>query len=168
MLETTIHRYADAWNRHDVDAILALHTEDSVFENHTSGGLAVGKEEIRRLLEGVFSTFPDLHFSTRRLYLGKDVAVLEWTATATHVMPVTRDARTFPPSGRKLSWNGMDIGKTCTQTRCLSCGNSALPFRDATSNSRPPVAVIRRNAYRARASSAMALFNSHAPASHRG
>jgi ketosteroid isomerase-like protein len=69
-LETTIRRYADAWNRHDVGAILALHTDDAVFENHTSGGLAVGKDEIRKLIEGVFATFPDLKFATRRLYLG--------------------------------------------------------------------------------------------------
>jgi ketosteroid isomerase-like protein len=34
-LQAVIARYNDAWNRHDVDAILALHTEDSVFENHT-------------------------------------------------------------------------------------------------------------------------------------
>jgi steroid delta-isomerase-like uncharacterized protein len=109
VLETTIHRYADAWNRHDVDAILALHTDDAVFENHTSGGLAVGKAEIRKLIEGVFATFPDLKFATRRLYLGEGVAVLEWTATATHAKPVTRADRTFPPSGKKLSWNGLDV-----------------------------------------------------------
>jgi steroid delta-isomerase-like uncharacterized protein len=108
-LETTIRRYADAWNRHDVEAILALHTDDAVFENHTSGGLAVGKDEIRKLIEGVFATFPDLKFATRRLYLGEGVAVLEWTATATHAKPVTRAGRTFPPSGKELSWNGLDV-----------------------------------------------------------
>jgi ketosteroid isomerase-like protein len=53
VLETTIDRYAAAWNRHDVDAILALHTEDAVFENHTSGGLAVGKVAIRKLASGL-------------------------------------------------------------------------------------------------------------------
>jgi steroid delta-isomerase-like uncharacterized protein len=109
LLETTIRRYADAWNRHDVEAILALHTDDAVFENHTSGGLAVGKDEIRKLIEGVFATFPDLKFATRRLYLGEGVAVLEWTATATHAKPVTRAGRTFPPSGKELSWNGLDV-----------------------------------------------------------
>jgi hypothetical protein len=59
-LEVVIARYNDAWNRHDVDAILAMHTEDSVFENHTSGGKGVGKIEIRKILEGIFATFPDL------------------------------------------------------------------------------------------------------------
>jgi steroid delta-isomerase-like uncharacterized protein len=108
-LEITIERYNDAWNRHDLDAIVALHTDDSVFENHTSGGIAVGKAEIRKLLEGVFATFPDLHFATRRAYFRDDVAVLEWTATATHANPITRGTRTFPPSGKTLSWDGMDV-----------------------------------------------------------
>ncbi|HEY3498906.1 MAG TPA: nuclear transport factor 2 family protein, partial [Polyangiaceae bacterium] len=113
-LEVTADRYGDAWNRHDVDAILALHTDDAVFENHTSGGIAVGKVEIRRLLEGVFATFPDLRFTKRRAYFGEEVAVLEWTATATHARPIARGARTFPPTGKTLAWNGMDV----------------LPFRD--------------------------------------
>ena len=104
-----IDRYAEAWNHHDVDAILALHTEDAVFENHTSGGLAIGKAEIRKLIEGVFTTFPDLNFATRRAYFAEDVAVVEWTATATHSKPVARGNRTFPPTGNTLAWNGMDV-----------------------------------------------------------
>lgn len=109
MNQMLIERYADAWNRQDVDAILALHTEDAVFENHTSGGLAVGKAEIRKLLEGVFATFPDLRFAARRAYFAEAVAVVEWTATATHARPITRGDRTFPPSGKTLSWDGMDV-----------------------------------------------------------
>ena len=108
-LETVIDRYSDAWNRHDLDAILELHTDDSVFENHTSGGLAVGKLQIRALIDGVFAIFPDLRFSTRRAYFGENVAVIEWTATATHANPVARGTETFPPTGRTLAWDGMDI-----------------------------------------------------------
>lgn len=108
-LEITIARYSDAWNRHDVEAIVAMHTDDSVFQNHTSGGIAVGKPEIRKFLEGVFATFPDLHFATRRAYYREGVAVVEWTATATHANPITRGAQTYAPSGKKMSWDGMDV-----------------------------------------------------------
>jgi steroid delta-isomerase-like uncharacterized protein len=108
-LEATIDRYSDAWSRHDVDAILALHTDDSVFENHTSGGVAVGKLEIRKVIESVFATFPDLQFATRRAYFGPSLAVLEWTASATHANPVTRGTQTFAATGNALSWDGMDI-----------------------------------------------------------
>jgi steroid delta-isomerase-like uncharacterized protein len=102
-------RYLDAWNRHDVDAIVAMHTDDSVFENHTSGGSAVGREAIRRMVEGVFATFPDLHFEGRRVYVREDLVVLEWTATATFANAITRNGRTYPPSGKKISWIGMDV-----------------------------------------------------------
>lgn len=108
-LEATIDRYVDAWNRHDVEAILALHTEDAVFENHTSGGVAVGKPQLRALIDGVFATFPDLHFTTRRAYFGDSVAVVEWTARATHAKPVARGPRTYPPTGKALAWNGIDL-----------------------------------------------------------
>ena len=108
-LAARIDRYADAWNRHDVGAILEAHTDDAVFENHTSGGVAVGKSEIRAMLQSVFSTFPDLRFATRRAYFGDAVAVVEWTATATHARPIVRGARTFAPTGKALEWNGMDI-----------------------------------------------------------
>jgi steroid delta-isomerase-like uncharacterized protein len=107
--EALVDRYSNAWNGGDVDAILALHTDDSVFQNHTSGGIAVGKLELRELLEGVFATFPDLRFATRRAYFAEGLAVLEWTATATHVKPISRGTQTFPPTGKKLIWDGMDI-----------------------------------------------------------
>lgn len=105
----TVERYCEAWNRHDVDGILLLHTDDVVFENHTSGGVAVGKAQLRELLESVFETFPDLRFSTRRAYFAEHVAVLEWTASATHTQPVARGASTFAPTGRRLSWDGTDV-----------------------------------------------------------
>ncbi|MCC6902243.1 MAG: ester cyclase [Polyangiaceae bacterium] len=104
-----IARYNDAWNRHDVEAIVAMHTDDSVFENHTSGGLAVGKDAIRALVSGVFSTFPDLHFETRRVHVRDDLVVQEWTATATHDRPVMRGGSPLPATGKRLSWKGMDI-----------------------------------------------------------
>ena len=33
----------------------------------------------------------------------------EWTATATHAKPIARNGRTLPPTGKTVSWNGMDI-----------------------------------------------------------
>ena len=41
-LRELIDRYNEAWNRHDVDAIMAMHAPDMVFENHTAGERAEG------------------------------------------------------------------------------------------------------------------------------
>ena len=42
-LQEFIDRYNDAWNAHDVDTIVAMHTDDSVFENHVTGDVNVGR-----------------------------------------------------------------------------------------------------------------------------
>lgn len=101
--------YGDAWNRHDPEAIAALHTEDAVFENHTSGGRAVGPRAIAEIAASVFRTFPDIRFASRRSYISADLIVDEWTATGTLATPMTRDGKTVAPSGRAVQWNGVDV-----------------------------------------------------------
>jgi steroid delta-isomerase-like uncharacterized protein len=108
-LEKVIAAYGKAWNDHDVEGILALHTEDSVFENHTSGGKAVGREAIRGILQGVFATFPDIRFDARRTYVRDGVVTQEWTASGTLAVPFTKGTTTVQPTGRKVSWNGVDV-----------------------------------------------------------
>jgi steroid delta-isomerase-like uncharacterized protein len=108
-LEKVIADYGKAWNDHDVEAILALHTEDSVFENHTSGGKAVGKAAIREILKGVFAAFPDIRFDARRTYVRDGVVTQEWTASGTLAIPFTKGSATVQPTGRKVSWNGVDV-----------------------------------------------------------
>jgi steroid delta-isomerase-like uncharacterized protein len=108
-LEQVISAYGEAWNRHDVDAILAMHTTDSVFENHTSGGRAAGRDAIREILEAVFAMFPDIRFEARRTYVRDGVVTQEWTATATLAVPYTKGSVTVRPTGKKVSWNGVDV-----------------------------------------------------------
>jgi steroid delta-isomerase-like uncharacterized protein len=95
-LEQTITRYNDAWNAHDVDAILALHAPGMVFENHTAGDCVVG-DDVGPHIAGIFERNPDLQFTGRRLYVRDGLVVSEWTATAT-----TR-------SGQKVEWDGIDV-----------------------------------------------------------
>jgi steroid delta-isomerase-like uncharacterized protein len=108
-LERTIAAYGEAWNSHNIEAILAMHTEDSVFENHTSGGKGVGKAALRELLKGVFAAFPDIRFDARRTYVRDGLVTQEWTATGTLAIPMTRGSTTVQPTGKKVSWNGVDV-----------------------------------------------------------
>jgi steroid delta-isomerase-like uncharacterized protein len=108
-LEKVIVDYGEAWNSHDVEAILAMHTEDSVFENHTSGGKAVGKGAIREMLQGIFAAFPDIRFDARRTYVRDGLVTQEWTATGTLAIPYTKGSTTVQPTGRAVSWNGVDV-----------------------------------------------------------
>ncbi|HSC50951.1 MAG TPA: SgcJ/EcaC family oxidoreductase [Gaiellaceae bacterium] len=108
-LQAFIDRYNAAWNAHDVDGIVELHTEDSVFENHVTGDVNVGREAIGNAIRGIFAVFPDLTFETRRAYVRDDLVVQEWTARGTHEGTMTRSGIEVPPTGRKVEYRGMDV-----------------------------------------------------------
>jgi len=90
-----IERYDQAWNDHDVDAIVSMHAPGMVFENHTAGERAEGDEVGPHIAE-IFRNWPDLQFRGRRLYVREGLAVSEWTASATK-------------DGRKYEWDGIDV-----------------------------------------------------------
>lgn len=107
-LQQVINDYNDAWNAHDVQAIVAMHAPGMVFENHTAGERAEG-EHVGPHISGIFDAWPDLRFETRRLYVRDDLVVQEWTASATHARELRRGALRSPPSGKQIEWNGMDV-----------------------------------------------------------
>jgi steroid delta-isomerase-like uncharacterized protein len=92
-----IERYNDAWNAQDVDAIVSMHAPDIVFENHTAGERAEG-DAVRQHIAGIFESWPDLRFSSRRLHVREGLVVSEWTASATH-----------QASGKRVEWDGIDV-----------------------------------------------------------
>ena len=107
-LADAIARYNEAWNGHDLDAIMSMHAPDMVFENHTAGESASG-EDVRAHIGSIFETWPDINFSTRRLYVRDGVVTQEWTATATHANEMRRGDLVAEPTGRKIEWNGIDV-----------------------------------------------------------
>ena len=107
-LEAAIGRYNEAWNDHDLDAIMSMHARDMVFENHTAGETAEG-EEVRDHIGAIFETWPDIRFETRRLYVRDGVVTQEWTATATHSKTMHRGDLVAEPTGRKIEWRGVDV-----------------------------------------------------------
>ena len=107
-LTEAIERYNEAWNAQDLEAIVAMHAPDMVFANHTAGESANG-EEVRGHIAKIFEAWPDMKFETRRLYVREGVVTQEWTATATHSNTLRRGELEAPPSGRTVSWDGIDV-----------------------------------------------------------
>lgn len=107
-LREAIARYNAAWNAHDLDAIMAMHAPDMVFENHTAGESARG-ENVRAHIGSIFSAWPDIAFATRRLYVREGLVVQEWTASATHTETMRRGDLVAAPSGRRVEWDGLDV-----------------------------------------------------------
>jgi steroid delta-isomerase-like uncharacterized protein len=106
-LRETIDRYNEAWNSHDLDAIVSMHAADMVFENHTAGESASG-EEVGAHIGSIFETWPDIEFTTRRLYVREGLVVQEWTAAATHARTMRRGELSAEPTGRRVVWDGTD------------------------------------------------------------
>ncbi|MGA8746039.1 MAG: nuclear transport factor 2 family protein [Solirubrobacterales bacterium] len=106
-LTDAIDRYNDAWNSQDLDAIIALHAPDMVFANHTAGEFAEGAA-VRDHIAKIFESWPDMKFATQRLYIRQGLVVQEWTASATHSNSIQRGDLAAPPTGRVISWDGID------------------------------------------------------------
>ena len=107
-LEQAIARYNEAWNAHDLDALMAMHAPDMVFENHTAGESAEG-EAVRGHIGSIFETWPDIRFESRRTYVRDGLVVQEWTATATHANPMRRGDLEAEPTGNRVEWRGIDV-----------------------------------------------------------
>jgi steroid delta-isomerase-like uncharacterized protein len=107
-LEQTIERYNQAWNDHDLDAIMSMHAADMVFENHTAGESAQG-EEVREHIGAIFESWPDIAFEGRRTYVKDGLVVQEWTASATHSKTMRRGDIVAEPSGQRIEWKGVDV-----------------------------------------------------------
>lgn len=107
-LHEAIDRYNDAWNAHDLDAIVALHAPDMVFENHTAGEVAEG-EAVRSHIGAIFASWPDIAFATRRLYVRDGLVVQEWTASATHTQTMRRGEIVAEATGKRVEWDGLDV-----------------------------------------------------------
>jgi steroid delta-isomerase-like uncharacterized protein len=107
-LQRTIDAYNDAWNAHDIARIGSMHAPDMVFENHTAGERAEGQQALEHIAQ-IFESWPDIEFTTRRMYVREDLVVQEWTASATHVKPLSRGEIVAEPSGKRIEWAGMDV-----------------------------------------------------------
>lgn len=95
-------RHINAWNNHDLEALMQLFATDGVFE--ASGGPDVegqrfeGETEVRAAFASVFERMPDAHWGGgRHRVISPEYCVSEWTLTGTLA------------DGSRLEVNGCDF-----------------------------------------------------------
>lgn len=84
-IEAFVTGWCDAWNAHDVDAVLAHFHEDAVFASpfgrlviDGSEGVFRGKAAIRHYWTTALAMVPELHFEVVRYCIGVDTIVIEY------------------------------------------------------------------------------------------
>ena len=117
-----LDRFAEAWNRHDLDAIMSMMTADCAFE--ASAGDAVDGERsewqaaVRAAFAAVFEQYPDAQWNNPRHFISGDRGVSEWTFTGT-----LRD-------GRRMEVRGCDL---------FTIRDGKIALKNSFRKNRPPL-----------------------------
>ena len=96
-----LEAFGAAWNRHDVDAIMAAMTDDCVFDitagPDVCGKRYEGRERVRQAVARVFGIWADAHFGNARHFVSGDRGLSEWVFTGTRA------------DGTRTEVNGCDV-----------------------------------------------------------
>ena len=79
--ETVVRAFGDALNAHDIDAVMALMTDDCVFENTSpfpDGERFTGQEAVRDFWTAFLRDSPRAHFDLEELIACGDRCVTRW------------------------------------------------------------------------------------------
>ncbi|MEO6229295.1 MAG: nuclear transport factor 2 family protein [Ferruginibacter sp.] len=85
----TLKQIIEAYNRHDLDAIMEFFSDDCSFDFPRGpekwGERFVGKAKVRDALAGRFRSIPDVHYGEDRHWVSVDASrgISEWTLTGT-------------------------------------------------------------------------------------
>ena len=89
-------RYGAAWADRDVEAITAMHTEDTVYHLHGGGDPAVGLAATREAFAAALAQWPDLSFERTQVHIGERHFVSQYRMSAT-------------TEGRRITCDGVDV-----------------------------------------------------------
>ena len=85
--EDFLQSFVDAFNAHDLNAIMSHMTDDCVFEASAGpeivGEKFTGQAQVRKAFENVFTTFPDARWNNPKHFIIGDRGFSEWTFSGT-------------------------------------------------------------------------------------
>jgi steroid delta-isomerase-like uncharacterized protein len=120
-----LQAFADAWNRHDIEALMRFMTDDCLFEASAGpdvcGVRYAGKEAVRAAYSDVWKAFPDAQWRTPRHFVCGDRGVSEWTFTGTRA------------DGTRVEVNGCDV---------LTFRDGKIAVKNSYRKNRPPLAPM--------------------------
>ena len=119
-----LQAFADAWNRHDAEALMSFMTDDCVFEASAGpdvcGTRYVGRQAVRAGFTEVWETYPDAQWRSPRHFVCADRGVSEWTYTGTRA------------DGARVEVNGCDV---------FTFRDGKIVLKNSYRKNRPPLAA---------------------------
>jgi steroid delta-isomerase-like uncharacterized protein len=98
--------YDEAYNSHDVDALLAFYTDDCVFHDVPNGVRTTGKQQLREFYEELFDAYPDCRNETTTVYRVRRVDFSEWLWSGT---ALAQERHGVEPTSRPYSIAGATL-----------------------------------------------------------
>jgi ketosteroid isomerase-like protein len=122
----TLAAFSDAWNRHDLDALMSFMSEDCVFQSAAGpdacGARHVGQEAVRKAFAAAWASLPDAQWRNGRHFVQGDFGVSEWTFTGTAA------------DGSRVETDGVDI---------FSFANGKIRVKNAFRKARPNLPPLK-------------------------
>ncbi len=106
----SLSAFSEAWNRHDIDALMSFMTDDCVFQTAAGpdacGTSHSGTEAVRKAFAAAWQAIPDAQWENGQHFVQGDFGTSQWTFTGT------------APDGSRIETDGVDVftfrdGKIC-------------------------------------------------------
>lgn len=119
-----LQAFADAWNRHDAEALMRFMTDDCVFEASAGpeacGTSYVGRDAVRAGFCEVWATYPDAQWLSPRHFVCGARGVSEWTFVGTRA------------DGGRVEVSGCDV---------FTFRDGKIALKNSYRKNRPPLAA---------------------------
>ena len=83
----TLAAFSDAWNRHDIDALMSFMSDDCVFQTAAGadacGTRYSGRDAVRKAFAAAWEALPDAQWTNGTFFVQRDFGISQWTFTGT-------------------------------------------------------------------------------------
>jgi steroid delta-isomerase-like uncharacterized protein len=121
-MENLLTAFAEAFNRHDLDALMSMMTDDCVFDasagDTVDGERHRGQAAVRAAFAAVLAQYPDAHWGDAHHLVSGDRGISEWTFTGTR------------PDGKRVEVRGCDV---------FTLRDDKIAIKDSFRKNRPPL-----------------------------
>ncbi|MDR6539037.1 nuclear transport factor 2 family protein [Variovorax soli] len=97
----TLEAFSEAWNRHDIEALMGFMHEDCVFQTAAGpdacGTRHSGAAAVRKAFAAAWETVPDAQWRNGRHFVAGDFGTSQWTFTGTAA------------DGSRIETDGIDV-----------------------------------------------------------